>query len=321
MVRLLDQSFTGTDEFEEYGQHLSDRLLPVCFSSEDVDDFRSVVRTVDLGLIRISEVWTRNAFVVRRTNKLIAAGNDDDFLKLGVQRSGVSEVSQGGRQSTLTAGSLMLYDTACPYQVDGTPSSRMQIVLVPRSVLGLPPTALRRLLGQPIDGRAGHGWLLTTYLDALTRELGAGIGKGSWHSAEAVLELIRALLTERLTPTNHGSRHDAKASFFLKVQLHIEERLSEPDLNVTSIAEAHHVSLRWLQQIFEERGHTLSGWIRARRLEHCRRDLANPALAGERVCSIGASWGLANPAHFSRLFKSKYGVTPRTYRAKALGVS
>lgn len=138
MVRLLDQSFTGTDEFEEYGQHLSDRLLPVCFSSEDVDDFRSVVRTVDLGLIRISEVWTRNAFVVRRTNKLIAAGNDDDFLKLGVQRSGVSEVSQGGRQSTLTAGSLMLYDTACPYQVDGTPSSRMQIVLVPAVCLGCP---------------------------------------------------------------------------------------------------------------------------------------------------------------------------------------
>ena len=62
----------------------------------------------------------------------------------------------------------------------------------------------------------------------------------------------------------------------------------------------------------------MSGWIRAQRLEHCRRDLVNPALAEEPVTSIAAHWGLIDAAHFSRLFKSAYGSAPRDYRARAL---
>lgn len=32
---------------------------------------------------------------------------------------------------------------------------------------------------------------------------------------------------------------------------------------------------------------------------------------------IGARWGYPDPAHFSRLFKSAYGVGPRDYRYHA----
>jgi AraC-like DNA-binding protein len=45
------------------------------------------------------------------------------------------------------------------------------------------------------------------------------------------------------------------------------------------------------------------------------RDLLDPALAGEPIGAIGARWGITNQAHFSRLFRARYEVTPSAYRA------
>ena len=107
----------------------------------------------------------------------------------------------------------------------------------------------------------------------------------------------------------------------LRVRTYIEHRLGDPRLDVADIAAAHHVSIRALQKLFESDGQTVTGWIRARRIEHCRKDLANTSLADQPVSSIAAKWGLVDPAHFSRLFKTTYGLPPRDYRASALGLA
>jgi AraC-like DNA-binding protein len=85
-----------------------------------------------------------------------------------------------------------------------------------------------------------------------------------------------------------------------------------------AVAAAHHVSVRYLQKLFEDEGATVTGWIRARRLEHCRRDHAAAEFAEVPACSIAARWGLVDAAHFSRLFKAAYGLPPGEYRVRAL---
>lgn len=54
-----------------------------------------------------------------------------------------------------------------------------------------------------------------------------------------------------------------------------------------------------------------------RRLERCCHDLRDPDLASRPVAAIGARCGYPDPAHFSRLFKSAYGVRPRDIRYHA----
>ncbi|WP_260860629.1 helix-turn-helix domain-containing protein [Mycobacterium tilburgii] len=83
------------------------------------------------------------------------------------------------------------------------------------------------------------------------------------------------------------------------------------------IAAANGMSVRYLQRLFEEDGDTVTGWIRARRIERCRRDLTDARYAHVSVSSVAARWGLTNAAHFSRLFKSVHGVPPTHYRARA----
>jgi len=60
--------------------------------------------------------------------------------------------------------------------------------------------------------------------------------------------------------------------------------------------------------------------IRQRRLERCRRDLAEPLLSARPVYAIAARWGFAHPAEFSRIFHSAYGIPPGEYRTAALRV-
>ncbi len=62
---------------------------------------------------------------------------------------------------------------------------------------------------------------------------------------------------------------------------------------------------------------TVAEWIRSRRLERCRRDLADPALDAEPVYAIAARWGLTSAAHFRPVFRAAYGLTPADYRRSA----
>jgi AraC-like DNA-binding protein len=72
--------------------------------------------------------------------------------------------------------------------------------------------------------------------------------------------------------------------------------------------------VRYLHRLFEAQDTTVAAWIRRRRLERCRRDLADPAFRGVPVSAVAARWGLPDPAHFSRLFRRTYGLPPAEYR-------
>jgi AraC-like DNA-binding protein len=106
----------------------------------------------------------------------------------------------------------------------------------------------------------------------------------------------------------------SQRALLLRVHAFIEGGLADHRLTPAAVARAHHVSLRSLYKLFEPERTSVAGLIRERRLERCRRDLLDPALAARPVSAIAACWGLTNPAHFSRAFRAAYGVSPVEYR-------
>jgi AraC-like DNA-binding protein len=61
-------------------------------------------------------------------------------------------------------------------------------------------------------------------------------------------------------------------------------------------------------------------WIRERRLERCRGDLANPAMSDSSITDIALRWGFSDSAHFSHCFRKEFAVSPRHFRSAALAV-
>lgn len=95
----------------------------------------------------------------------------------------------------------------------------------------------------------------------------------------------------------------------------IDSHLSDPDLGPDSIAAELHISPRYLHQLITRLiGKSVSLIIREKRLEKCRLALVNPQTANRSITQIMMEWGFGNSSHFSRIFKEKFGVSPRAYR-------
>ncbi len=94
----------------------------------------------------------------------------------------------------------------------------------------------------------------------------------------------------------------------------IETNLGDTKLNPRRIADEHGVSLRYLQKLFTLSGQTFSGYVRGRRLERCRNDLASPLYAHLSITQICYRWGFNASAHFSRVFREQFRQSPREYR-------
>jgi AraC-like DNA-binding protein len=68
--------------------------------------------------------------------------------------------------------------------------------------------------------------------------------------------------------------------------------------------------------LFEDAPESISGTIRSLRLERSARDLAQPH--GPTIMEVALRWGFNDSSHFSRLFKRRFGVCPREFRAAAV---
>ncbi|MDI9892846.1 MULTISPECIES: helix-turn-helix domain-containing protein [unclassified Microbacterium] len=249
------------------------------------------------------------------------ARDDPGHIKLGLQLHGRSTISQDGRDAVLTPGDFALYDTTRPYALDFGSTFRMFVVMFPVEALRFDRGHLGSVTASRFSGRDGLGGIVSTFLHSLSEALDRDALSNRLPLADAVFDLLTAALGERLDLA-HGTPEDVRRrAMFLRIESFIADHLGDPDLTVASIATAHHISVRALQKLFEERDATVSGWIRRARLDAIRRDLGNPALAQKPIASIGARWGFADAAAFARSFRQEFGSTPSDYRSQSTRAS
>lgn len=108
-------------------------------------------------------------------------------------------------------------------------------------------------------------------------------------------------------------------SYFLLARHLVDRSLTRPDLSAETIAAGLGISERHLSRVFASEGTNASRFVTDRRLVKARRDVRDPALAEVPVADLGRRWGLAAPAHLSRVYKDRFGVSPRDDRPRSAG--
>jgi AraC-like DNA-binding protein len=306
----------GAERFEALQDAVSGVFPPLAVSADDVAGFRGRMQSASLGTVQLFDIAATSG-TTRRTQKLIRR-SAPDYLKVSLQVRGCSVMSQDGREAALTPGDFALQDTTRPYQLVNDDAFRMIVTMFPRKLLRLPPARLADLTARRVPGCQGLGALVSPFLVELGRRLDAGDLTGDIHLSDAILDMFAASFAEQLACENVLAPEPRRRGLLLRIHAFIEDRLDDPWLDPAAVATAHHISVRYLQKLFEGEGETVTGWIRARRMEHCRKDLAAAEFAEVPVSSIAARWGLVDAAHFSRLFKAGYGLPPGEYRTRAL---
>lgn len=290
---------------------VNDSFVPLQVTSSHPDRFRGMIRGAGIDEVHVSDVRATD-HVVERTPELIARG-DRPYFKVSLMLAGTGLLIQDDREAVLTPGDLAVYDTSRPYSLVFDQDFRTMVVMFPRHLLTLPPDMVGQLTAVRISGSEGLGSVVTPYLTQLAGNLDQLAGSTGARLAHSALDLVATVFARELGLD--GVTADPHRALMQRIRGHIDRNLASTDLDPTSIAAAHFISTRHLHGLFQEQGTTVSTWIRTRRLEQCRRDLVDPVLADRPVAAIAARWGFVDAAHFSRAFKSAFGISPSEYRA------
>jgi AraC family transcriptional activator of tynA and feaB len=102
-----------------------------------------------------------------------------------------------------------------------------------------------------------------------------------------------------------------------QIQRFIADNLHDPELSLDQISSALARTKRYLHMSFAAEGTTIAQYIWAARLEKCRSELEKCTDPGKTITDIAYSWGFSSSAHFSRVFKKRFGVAPTAVRRPA----
>ncbi len=307
-------SLPPAEQFGVWHDAVSKAFVPLEATCRTEDSFGGELVVQDVGAVQLSDV-SGGAVLVERSPHTIRRA-DPGYLKLGMQMRGYCLVTQDGREAPLVPGDLALYDTHRPYQLSFDSQFQMLVVMFPRELLNVRPEDLAKLTARRISGRSGIGSLVSPFLTSLAGKLRAEDVTPTFELSTAVLDLLTAAFSEQLEDESAVSPETHRHALILRIKAFIDERLDDPELSTAVVATAHHISPRYLQKLFEAEGTTVTDWIRRRRLVHCSRELIDQRFVSEPISTIAARWGLVDASHFSKIFRTAYGMSPREFRVE-----
>lgn len=270
----------------------------------------------DIGPVRAGFVASDPMLVHRRRSHLSRDGGD--FVLLPMPLDQPLRLHQRGREALLRPGDLAMVATNDTYCYEQRTANRHRTLRLPGPMLRARMPHLEDLTA--VQFRAGRAStdLFVDFAHSFCSHAAGMSPDAATAAARTLLDLlVMALADGDAAALGGGSA--VQVAHGQRALRHIEANLTDPALTVARVAAAVNVSERYLQQIFAARGQSVSDLIRTRRIEAAKRMLAEPQARGTTIAVIALRAGFPDPAHFSKLFRNATGMTPKEYRAQALG--
>jgi AraC-like DNA-binding protein len=312
-VRFDARGIPVGDREEVVRATVSRTLVPL---EIDFPDDRGPAAT-SLAITDLSEltVWSVISNAVKVHYKALRRNDFKPSLILGLQRTGSCIVTQRDREITLRPGDLAVWDSTNPFVIvdeDGLSQHKFRI---PLDRLALPVDVIREISAVRLCPDHPISDLAVAYFHRLAFRPGAFDRPGGEVVSQPGIDLLRAAITTHLDAVELG-KDALQATLFVRIMGYVQLHLQEPDLDAARIAAEHHISVRQLYRVLAAEGVTLGDWIRTRRLEGARRDLAM-AFLHDPVSAVARRWGFTDASSFARMFRTTYGVSPSEWRDQA----
>jgi len=319
---LVDLVFTTrgvapADRLAAWQEMVTRLFIPLTITPLDAASrpghFEAAAAARDLGEVRVWRV-TGSPMAAERASCHLSAPAVGDYL-LAVHLRGTARASQDGRNVDLGPGDIALFDSTRPYSIAFRAGGRFAHIIyqIPRASLDVRRQA-GKVTALRVPATSGPGRLAFPYLRTLAASPWPAASEAPGPAfIDVALDLVagalRAAAGHRDQLPAHGARiHELKASALA--------RLGDPGLSPESLARVSYISVRQLHRLFAREGLSFATWVREQRLRRCRDDLADPHLGHLAISEIAGRWGYRSPAHFTRAFSARFGVTPRELRRR-----
>lgn len=234
----------------------------------------------------------------------------NDCLKVVLQVKGECNMRSGRSEATIAASDWTYHDFTSDVEITLTPDAEQLHFLFPADMFRRKP-AIDEAKVLSFGGAAGVSRLAGGFLRLLSVEwpfLNDGERTDMIYTAA---QLVQLAMNERQAVRRMSMQETLRE----RVKAYIARNLRDHHLNIERIAEALGCTKRNLHKVFRDDAHTLNAYIWDLRLQRCAADFIDPAKRQQTITQVAFSWGFNNAAHFSRLFRERYGVSASQFRA------
>jgi AraC-like DNA-binding protein len=300
-------TFRGADNREYYGGEYS-------IEAGSVIDVRAERRVV--GSCSIIRLRSRTRLFFRRSWSHIREDGTDVRVLWFVKRGRLAVTHQSGCVSA-KAGDFLVTQSLSPFFMECSPDPGG---LLEALHVVVPTNFLNRVFAREIQAgfcMPAHSRGLAMAERILT-DLLEDPGEFPEHMAamliESALQVLGNAVGERLESEPPCTRTTIASTRLQEVLRFIEAHLSDPRLNMRMVAKSCGISARYLSTLLKQHGAAYSSTVWGKRLELASRLLSQSKAGDSSIASIAYRVGFKSPAHFSRMFRKAYRMSPLDYR-------
>jgi AraC-like DNA-binding protein len=269
-----------------------------------------------VGQLEIAEIaWLQVARITAERHRVVhePSTTTAPSIAMALQVTGTSVIEQQGRTACLTPGHWGVCNSAQTYTLVSPGASQ-------RLVLHIPSSRIER--GIDVNGVAARSFSGTTGVSRLAfgaagwliEELASISMVRAEDLAESICRLMNLAIYER---TRQQPLEPAQRTLGDRIREYVAQHLHDPDLSLDSMAADLNASKRSLHRAISDVDGSIHNLIWHARLERCREDLLDPTKTQQTIANVAQSWGFKNATHFSRAFRTRFGLSAREARRAA----
>lgn len=209
-------------------------------------------------------------------------------------------------------GNLFIWNSNHPLQFESKENIRQISVFIPATYHSVAQSLIRQDQIVVIDDHDVLSNILRSTLLTLRKNAHKVRTSEERPIINVLLDLAKAC-TESRSATQLVKNKNPQ-TLLQEAQEYIEENLFDVDIGVQSISRALGISNRYLHKLFASTEMSLTKTISDKRTALAARYLSDTGLSDLSVTDIAFMIGFNDSAYFSRVFKAKYGLSPKQFR-------
>ena len=297
------------DPVREWREQYARCRLKVDFEPLPGTTFHASVRPI-LPELRIVRAAFSPGFLFRDEDLL---RDDDDRIGFVVAQSGELTARHLGREVRLPPGDATMMLMSATGGVGWRESSVLFDMLIP-------PTEWKARGARPEDGLMQRLWgkceamqLLRRYIRSLERSGLTAFGNDHMIVRTHIIDLMV------LAATPHRSVGESSLSAVTAAHTHtifdyLASHFSDPEFSLSKAAQSMGISTRYLQRLLAASATSFTAHVTELRLKRAFMLLTAECVAKDRISDIALQAGFSDISHFNRLFRSRFGDTPKGVR-------
>ena len=301
---------TQRDPVREWREQYARCCLDVDFEPSPNATFYASVKPI-FPELHVARAALSPGFLFRDEDMLRDGNDSFEFI---VAQSGELNIAQQGREIRLGPGDATIMQASATGRVGSRERFGFLEVLVSSAEWDTRGCCADDALMQHIGSNSGVLKLLRGYIRSLERMALATSVEGREMVRRHMLDLAA------IAATPHQSIGESSLSAVAAAHTHaifdyLASHFSDPELSLSKVAQSLQISPRYVQRLLETSATSFTAHVTELRLKHAFALLTAQDKSDIRICDVALKAGFSDVSHFNRLFRSRFGDTPKGVRA------